>query len=173
MGCAALLPCRDANTPIPVNASYWMSSLGSPEGTWNLGAAPETGLDEPEPRLAPPEEAAWAELAAAQLAPPSVGADGTWTFTNPEHAVQWSWVLPQVATVEVRAGDMAWRGQAREMRIVGQFQSPVQVVIPSAAKPGSIWAKAALGDGSWPWRPPLAVPRGRGDQVAIEFPMPR
>lgn len=168
---AALLPSRDAAHPQAMNASYWRQFNRDAEGTWYLGSGP-TNETAPSPaEQAPKQQAQWAEQAATQLVPPSEGADGVWTFTAPEHAVQWSFALPTLDSVEVRCGGLAWRGTARQVRIVGQFQSPVQITVPAGSRPRAVWARAFLGDGAWPWRPELCVARGRGDQVAIEFPL--
>jgi len=168
---AALLPSRDAHTPLAHSASYWRSFQASFEGTWNSGPIPRTLSAAARATSAPAAEALWAEQASAQLVPPTLGDERTFTFSAPEHAVQWSMALPVAGTVEVRTGELAWSGEAREVWIVGHFQSPVQVVIPPGPGPLSVWARAVLGDWGWPWRLAQAVPRGGGDQVATEFPM--
>jgi hypothetical protein len=169
MAAAAFTPTRDAHTPHAANARYWRPLSGQEVGSWNTGGRPPPGWSPSPVQPISPEESAWATAAAAQLRPPAPSGAHGWSLVPPEHAVQWSLDLEEEGTVEVRADGKAWRGEARELRIAGHFQGVVEIVLQPDSRARSLWAVGALGDAGWPWRPARAVPRGRGDEVAVEF----
>ncbi|MFN9787585.1 MAG: M28 family peptidase [Planctomycetia bacterium] len=166
---AAFVPTRDAHTPRAGNARYWRPLSVDGVGNWNVGGPPPPGWAPPPVQPISTEESAWATAAAAQLRPPASNGAHGWSLQPPEHAVMWCLDLEEAGTIEVRADGRVWRGAARELRIAGQFQGVVEIVLQEDSRARSLWAVGALGDAGWPWRPALAVPRGRGDEVAIEF----